>query len=159
MAGAGQPPDGVTRPMGTRIEQVWGGLQAPLGTEELGLWVRIGVDHDTLGNRWFFRGFVDGLVPTYDPEHQDAVRIECIDSLGEAGRVEVDGGATVEPVRAGIHPDPSDPGQRLLAETFPHPARGRHDPVPPVDGAGPSTCSPTSPRVLRGCRLRRSGDG
>ena len=46
------------------------------------LWVRIGVDHATLGNRWFFRGFVDGIVPTYVPDHADAVRIECIDSSG-----------------------------------------------------------------------------
>ena len=123
-----------------RVDRFSGGLLAPLGTEELGLWVRIGVDHQTLGNQWFFRGFVDELVPTYDPEHQDAVRIECIDSLGEAGRVEVDGGRLAEPVRHGAHPDPSDPGPRLLAEAFPQPVRGRHHPLPPGDAARPSTC-------------------
>ena len=75
-------PNDQRRPATARIEQVWAGLQAPLGTEELGLWVRIGVDHQTLGNRWFFRGFVDGVVPVYDPEHADAVRIGCIDTPG-----------------------------------------------------------------------------
>ena len=79
------------RPPVARIEQLSGGLQSPLGTEELGMWVRIGVDHDTLGQRWLFRGFVDALVPTYVPDRPDAVRIECVDSLGEAGRVFVDG--------------------------------------------------------------------
>ena len=57
------------------------------------MWVRIGVDHATLGEHWFFRGFVDAVVPTYIPDQPDAVRIECIDCLGEAGRVYVDGDA------------------------------------------------------------------
>lgn len=80
----------VARAPGIRIDRFSGGLQEPLGTEELGMWIRIGVDHQTLGNVWFFRGIVDGVVPTYLPERSDAVRIECIDALGEAGRQSVD---------------------------------------------------------------------
>jgi hypothetical protein len=90
-AGDNDAPNSGRRPDVARIDQVWGGLRSPLGTEELGMWVRIGVDHQTLGQRWLFRGFVDALVPTYVPDHQDAVRIECVDALGEAGRVFVDG--------------------------------------------------------------------
>ena len=84
------PSPGVT-PTGPRIDRLWGGLREPLGTEELGIWIRIGVDHATLGNQWFLRGCVDGLVPTYVPDRPDAVRIECIDTLGEAGRVRIIG--------------------------------------------------------------------
>jgi hypothetical protein len=89
--GTGPPPPGVIRPRPTMLTSFSGGLQHPPGNEEVGCWVRIGVDHDTLGKQWFFRGFVDGLVPTYLPDRPDAVRIECIDSLGEAGRAPVVG--------------------------------------------------------------------
>ena len=82
------PSPGFTPP-GAGIERVWAGLREPLGTEDLGIWIRIGVDHSTLGNQWFLRGCVDGIVPTYVPERPDAVRIECIDTLGEAGRVRI----------------------------------------------------------------------
>jgi hypothetical protein len=86
---AGGPVAGNPRPTVARLERVSAGLREPLGTEELGTWVRIGVDHQTLGKQWFFRGFVDGMVPTYIPERPDAVRIECIDALGEAGRARI----------------------------------------------------------------------
>ena len=95
--GAGGPPAATHRPTVARITRLSGGLREPLGTEELGLWIRIGVDHTTLGHKWFFRGFVDALVPTYVPDRPDAVRIECIDSLGEAGRVFVDGDRLPDP--------------------------------------------------------------
>ena len=91
---------GAVRGRMTRIERFSGGLQAPLGTEELGLWVRIGIDHQTLGTHWLFRGFVEGLEPTYVPDVEDAVRIECVDSLGEAGRVDVDDGQFHNPFLA-----------------------------------------------------------
>ena len=89
-AGAPDEP-GVRRPGVARFHQVSAGLQEPADFEELGMWVRIGVDHITLGDCWFFRGFVDAVVPTYVPDRPDAVRIECIDSLGEAGRAEISG--------------------------------------------------------------------
>ena len=82
---------GVPHPDVAGITRLSGGLAEPLGTEELGTWIRIGVDHATYGNKWFFRGFVDAIVPTYVPDRQDAVRIECVDSLAEAGRVFVAG--------------------------------------------------------------------
>ena len=82
-------PNTQRRPAGARIDQLWAGLREPLGTEDLGIWIRIGVDHATLGNQWFLRGCVDGIVPTYVPDRPDAVRIECIDTLGEAGRVRI----------------------------------------------------------------------
>jgi hypothetical protein len=72
-----------------RVLRASAGLREPLGTEDVGMWVRIGVDHDTLGACWFFRGFVDGLVPVYVPDRPDTVRIECIDALGEAGRASI----------------------------------------------------------------------
>ena len=81
--------DPVRRGYGTRITELAGGLREPLGTEELGIWIRIGVSHATLGNQWFLRGCVDGLAPTYVPDRPDAIRIECIDTLGEAGRVRI----------------------------------------------------------------------
>lgn len=99
--GAGGPVAlGTPRPTAPRIERAAGGLREPLGTEELGMWVRIGVDHQTLGTHWLLRGFVNGLVPTYVPDRDDAVRIECIDSLGEAGRVEIDGDQLSHPFLA-----------------------------------------------------------
>ncbi|HEV2907386.1 MAG TPA: hypothetical protein VGZ50_08750, partial [Actinomycetota bacterium] len=61
-------PPSVKRPSLMRVTKLSAGLREPLGTEELGMWVRIGVNHETLGDCWFFRGFVDGLEPTYVPD-------------------------------------------------------------------------------------------
>ena len=131
-------------PAGPRIDRFTGGLREPLGTEELGLWVRIGVDHATLGEHWLFRGFVDAVVPTYVPDRPDAVRIECIDSLGEAGRVQVDGdrlphrfaGAPtrIRQILNQAHWPTSSVRSTTTRRSCPAPAPAKR-----------STCSPTSP--------------
>ena len=36
--------------------------------------VRIGIDHDSLGMRWIFRGHVDGMIPVYAPVRDDTRR-------------------------------------------------------------------------------------
>jgi hypothetical protein len=51
--------------------------------------IRVGVDHDTLGRRVLFRGFVDRSEPRYDPTFTDVVDLSCIDALGEVGRVQL----------------------------------------------------------------------
>src|SRR4029077_5840318 len=70
-----------------RFEQVAGGsnIPAPILLEP-GVRVRIGVHHQTFGDRWFFHGYVDAIEPVYDPEARPVSRIECIDPLGEIGR-------------------------------------------------------------------------
>lgn len=51
--------------------------------------IRIGVHHDTLGDKWLFRGFIDSIEPVDDPEDWSTVRMRCIDALGEAGRAKL----------------------------------------------------------------------
>jgi hypothetical protein len=51
--------------------------------------IRIGVDHDTMGTRWRFNGFIDEILPTDDPEDWSKVTFKCIDALGEAGRAKL----------------------------------------------------------------------
>ena len=48
--------------------------------------IRMGVVHATFGVRWLFRGFVDNVVPVYDPTHVDTVQLDCVDALGEVNR-------------------------------------------------------------------------
>lgn len=48
--------------------------------------IRFGVDHDVYGVRWLYRGFVDAIVPRYDPDERDTVELSCVDALGEVGR-------------------------------------------------------------------------
>lgn len=58
--------------------------------EEIGMYMRVGIDHTELGKHWLFRGYIDELVPVYMPERPDALKITGICALGEAGRVEID---------------------------------------------------------------------
>jgi len=48
--------------------------------------VRFGVDHVTAGRLVLFRGYVDAVRPSYDPDDLDTVTLDCIDALGEVGR-------------------------------------------------------------------------
>lgn len=48
--------------------------------------IRFGVDHATLGRVVLFRGFVDVVEPLYEPG-SDVVNLQCIDALGEVGKV------------------------------------------------------------------------
>jgi hypothetical protein len=48
--------------------------------------IRMGVVHETFGVRWLFRGFVDAVIPVYDPTEPDTVQLDCIDALGEVNR-------------------------------------------------------------------------
>jgi hypothetical protein len=64
-------------------------LAAPILLEP-GVLVRIGVDHQVHGDQWFFHGYVDGIEPVYDPSARPVSRINCIDALGEIGRLPVD---------------------------------------------------------------------
>lgn len=48
--------------------------------------IRMGVDHVTLGHVVRWRGYIDGLVPVYDPVDHDTVELHCIDALGEVNR-------------------------------------------------------------------------
>lgn len=51
--------------------------------------IRMGVEHVGYGTRWLFRGFVDAVIPTYDPSYADAVQLDCIDALGEVNRTKL----------------------------------------------------------------------
>lgn len=51
--------------------------------------IRVGVEHDTLGTRWLYRGFIDSIEPVDDPEDWSTVTLRCIDALGEAGRAKL----------------------------------------------------------------------
>jgi hypothetical protein len=82
---------GVARSQAARIESYRFGQANVAVYEEMGQMVRIGVHHVDLGNCWLFRGHVDGMEPIYRPETDDAVRIQCIDALGEAGRPPIRG--------------------------------------------------------------------
>lgn len=145
---------GDRRPTGLRVEQVWAGLQEPLGTEDLGTWVRVGVDHDTLGNRWLFRGFVDGIVPTYVPDRPDAVRIECIDALGEAGRVAVDG----EQMSHRFAAAPTRIRQILDAAHWPQELRDVHDDSTLMSRPPSGTAVEALTRVAESCGGAVYGD-
>ena len=48
--------------------------------------IRTGVYHEVFGRVVLWRGFVDGVIPGYDPVLEDIVTVECIDALGEVGR-------------------------------------------------------------------------
>lgn len=48
--------------------------------------IRCGVVHRTLGPVVLWRGYIDALVPVYDPVEPDTVEIHCIDALGEVNR-------------------------------------------------------------------------
>jgi hypothetical protein len=78
------------RPGPTRFEEVTAGTHAPSPIYlEPGVLIRIGVYHQRYDYRWFFRGYCDSLTPVYVPGQDDTVRIECIDALGEVGRIPV----------------------------------------------------------------------
>ena len=51
--------------------------------------IRFGVWHQSFGERWLFRGFVDAMDPTYDPTDPDTVAFQCLDALGEVNRAKV----------------------------------------------------------------------
>jgi hypothetical protein len=51
--------------------------------------IRIGVEHQTFGTKWLYRGFIDSIEPVDDPEDWSTVRLVCIDALGEAGRAKL----------------------------------------------------------------------
>lgn len=51
--------------------------------------IRIGVEHQTLGTKWLYRGFIDSIEPVDDPEDWSTVKLVCIDALGEAGRAKL----------------------------------------------------------------------
>lgn len=80
----------TVQPGPIRFEEVQGGahIASPIYLEPATL-IRIGVWHTRYDFCWFFRGYVDALRPIYDPERDDTVRIECIDALGEVGRLRV----------------------------------------------------------------------
>lgn len=82
---------GRTHQMGPpRFESVAGGSNVPVPILlEPGVRVRIGVDHQVHGPRWFFHGYVDAIVPTYDPTRRPVSQIQCIDSFGEVGRLPI----------------------------------------------------------------------
>jgi len=48
--------------------------------------IRMGVVHAVYGVRWLFRGFVDAVIPVYDPTQVDTVQFDCVDALGEVNR-------------------------------------------------------------------------
>lgn len=51
--------------------------------------IRLGVQHAVLGTRWLFRGFIDSVVPTYEPVDVDTVTFQCLDVLGEVNRAKL----------------------------------------------------------------------
>ena len=51
--------------------------------------IRVGVVHEEFGTRWLFRGFIDAVVPTYEPERTDRVTLSCVDALGEINRAKL----------------------------------------------------------------------
>lgn len=53
--------------------------------------IRFGMEHVVYGLDWLWRGFIDSMVPTYDPFLEDTVRLECVDALGEVNRVKLAG--------------------------------------------------------------------
>jgi hypothetical protein len=53
--------------------------------------IRVGIEHKVYGRRWLFRGFIDSVTPTYDPEDYEVVQLDCIDALGEVNRVKFAG--------------------------------------------------------------------
>jgi hypothetical protein len=51
--------------------------------------IRISVNHVVFGRRTLFRGFIDEMVPTYNPDGIDTVELVCIDALGEVNRTKM----------------------------------------------------------------------
>lgn len=51
--------------------------------------IRVGIDHETLGRCWRYRGFIDAVDPTYDPVDTDTVTLSCLDALGEVNRAKM----------------------------------------------------------------------
>lgn len=51
--------------------------------------MRIGVEHAVLGQMWLWRGYIDDVIPSYDPVEHDVMRINGIDPVGEVGRVQL----------------------------------------------------------------------
>ena len=82
----------------------WADPKPPAGnpasqTMRPGRAIRIGVNHDTLGTVWLWRGFIDAVIPTYDPAAADVVNVSAVCALGEVGRAGV--AAVDPPVGAG----------------------------------------------------------
>ncbi len=48
--------------------------------------IRFGVDHAEFGRIIIFRGFIDAVVPVYDPTTMPTVELQCIDALAEVNR-------------------------------------------------------------------------
>lgn len=48
--------------------------------------IRVGVLHDDYGVCWLFRGIIDAVTPTYEPDGQPVVQLDCVDVLGEVNR-------------------------------------------------------------------------
>lgn len=67
--------------------------------------VRFGVDHVELGRVVLFRGVIDAIGATYDPDDPDAITLEAIDALGEVGR----------PYLVDLNSDPSNSGEEVDA--------------------------------------------
>jgi hypothetical protein len=53
--------------------------------------IRVGVQHSTYGLVWLFRGFIDAVIPTYDPQSYEVVQLDCIDALSEVNRAKLAG--------------------------------------------------------------------
>ena len=51
--------------------------------------IRVGVNHDLFGDLWLWRGYIDDVVPGYDPVAADVLTINAIDAVGEVGRFDV----------------------------------------------------------------------
>lgn len=48
--------------------------------------IRVGIDHTVYGRTLLFSGYIDELVPVYDPVQADWVSLNCIDAYGEVSR-------------------------------------------------------------------------
>lgn len=51
--------------------------------------IRVGVNHELLGDCWLYRGFIDEILPKDAPDDWSTVTLKCIDALGEAGRAKL----------------------------------------------------------------------
>lgn len=51
--------------------------------------IRVGIRHALFGDRWLWRGYVDDVVPGYDPVESDVCTVNAIDAVGEAGRFQL----------------------------------------------------------------------
>lgn len=119
----GVPPAGAPR-----FETVTAGSNLPVPILlEPGTLLRVGVTHAVQGLVWLFHGYVDGLVPVYDPVRTDTVRIEAIDALGEVGRTTVQDSFVHRTEFGGFESDIIDAGTRVrrLLERADWPAKLR----------------------------------